>query len=183
MYGTTRTTGFAYSIWETTIYVLNGATPTPVPTATPTPTNPPATATPTPTVPPGGSLLSQGKTATASSFQAGNEVAKGNDGSLTTRWSASGGTFPQWWKVDLGAGYNLTKVDINWYNSNGRSYKYKIEVSSDNVTFTTVVDKTGNTVKGNTSDSFTANGRYVRITITGASAGWASAYEFKVYGN
>jgi hypothetical protein len=126
-------------------------------------------------------LLSQGKPATASSFQAGNEVAKGNDGSLTTRWTASSATFPQWWKVDLGASNSLNRVDINWYNSSGRSYKYKIEVSTDNVSFTTVVDKTGNTTNGNTSDSFTATGRYVRITVTGASAGWASAYEFKVY--
>jgi hypothetical protein len=172
---------------DTPIYLYPGQTihfptPTPTPTLTPTPTTGP-TATPTPTDPPGGSLLSQGKAATASSFQAGNEVAKGNDGSLTTRWSASGGTFPQWWKVDLGAGYNLSRVDINWYSSSSRSYKYKIEVSTNNVTFTTVVDKTGNTATGDTSDSFSATARYVRITVTGASAGWASAYEFKVYGN
>jgi glucosylceramidase len=126
-------------------------------------------------------LLSQGKPATASSFQAGNEVAKGNDGSLTTRWAAGSAAFPQWWMVDLGASNSLNRVDINWYSSASRSYKYKIEVSADNVTFTTVVDKTGNTATGDTSDSFTATSRYVRITVTGASAGWASAYEFKVY--
>jgi beta-glucanase (GH16 family) len=145
-----------------------------------TPTPPPG---PTPTPPPGAILLSQGQAATASSFQAGNEVAKGNDGSTTTRWAASGATFPQWWKVDLGASKSLSRVDINWYSSATRSFKYKIEVSTDNVTFTTVVDKTGNTATGDTSNSFSATGRYVRITITGASAGWASAYEFKVYGN
>jgi glucosylceramidase len=126
-------------------------------------------------------LLSQGKPATASSFQAGNEVAKGNDGSLTTRWAASSAAFPQWWMVDLGASNSLNRVDINWYSSATRSYKYKIEVSTDNVTFTTVVDKTGNTATGDTSDSFSVTGRYVRITVTGTSAGWASAYEFKVY--
>jgi beta-galactosidase len=179
------------SLYEIKIFgVRGGSSPTPTPTPTtgptatptPTPTTGP-TATPTPTAPPGGSLLSQGKAATASSFQAGNEVAKGNDGSTSTRWAASGATFPQWWKVDLGASYSLSRVDINWYNSATRSFKYKIEVSTDNVTFTTVVDKTGNTTMGDTSDSFSATGRYVRITITGASAGWASAYEFKVYGN
>jgi hypothetical protein len=122
-------------------------------------------------------------TATASSYQAGNEVAKGNDGNTGTRWTASSASFPQWWKVDLSVGYSLSRVDINWYNASSRSYKYRIEVSTDNVNFTTVVDKTGNTATGNTSDSFSATGRYVRITVTGASAGWASAYEFKVYGN
>jgi hypothetical protein len=166
---------------EPLVATIRGTAPTP-PANTPTPTPTPS-ATATPTASPGGSLLSQGKPATASSFQAGNEVAKGNDGSLTTRWTASGATFPQWWKVDLGASYSLSTVGINWYLSASRSYKYKIEVSADNVTFTTVVDKTGNTATGDTSDSCSATGRYVRITITGASAGWASAYEFKVFGN
>ncbi len=189
MYGTARATGWGYSLWECEVYGVTGPTspPTPTPTpppATPTPTaGPTATPTPTPTAPPGGTLLSQGRTATASSYQAGNEVAKGNDGNTSTRWAASSASFPQWWKVDLGAGHNLSIVDINWYNSSSRSYKYKIEVSSNDSTYTTVVDKTGNTVAGDTSDSFSATGRYVRITITGTSAGWASAYEFRIYGN
>jgi hypothetical protein len=129
-------------------------------------------------------LLSQGKAATASSFQAGNEVAKGNDGSTSTRWSASSNSYPQWWKVDLSASCDLTRVDIAWYSSKGRAYKYKIEVSSNDSTYTTVIDKTGNTTKGDTSDSFTATARYVRITVTGCSAGSANAsfYECEVYG-
>ena len=129
-------------------------------------------------------LLSQGKTASASSVQGGNTAANGNDGSTTTRWAANSGTFPQWWKVDLGVSNSLTNVDINWYSSSSRSYKYKIEVSTDDTTYTTKVDKTSNTTTGDTSDSFTAVARYVRITITGCSAGgaYSSAYEFKVYG-
>ena len=143
------------------------------------------TTTPTPTPPSGAGLLSQGKTASASSSQTGNGAANGNDGNTATRWAASASTYPQWWNVDLGASKNLTKVDISWYSSSSRSYKYKIEVSSDNTTFTTKVDKTGNTATGDTSDSFTATGRYVRITVTGCSSGsaYASASEFKVYGN
>jgi hypothetical protein len=72
-------------------------------------------------------------------------------------------------------------VDINWYSSSSRAYQYEIEVSADNIDYTTVI--TGNTNYGDTSDSFTATGRYVRITVTGSSSGWASAYEIKVYGN
>jgi alpha-galactosidase len=143
--------------------------------------------TPTPTPTPGsGTLLSLNKTATASSFQTGNEVAKGNDGDLATRWAAGSATFPQWWKVDLGAGYSLSRMDINWYSSANRAYKYKIEVSGDDSTYTMVIDKTGNTAFGDTSDTFSATGkRYVRVTVTGCSAsgGYASAYEFKVYGS
>jgi hypothetical protein len=139
-----------------------------------------ASATPTATSP---VLLSQGKAATASSFQTGNEVARGNDGSLTTRWGAVNSSYPQWWRVDLGASYTLSQVGINWYNSALRSYKYRIEVSSNDSTYTTVVDKTGNTTMGDTTDNFKATGRYVRITVTGASAGWASFFECQVYGH
>jgi hypothetical protein len=134
---------------------------------------------PPPPAPP--DVVSQYKPATASSEQ--SPAANANDGSPTTRWAAIDATYPQWWKVDLGTSYNLTRTDINWYSSINRAYKYKIEVSADDITYITVVDKTGNTTYGDTSDSFTATGKYVRITVTGSSSGWASAYEIKVYGN
>lgn len=134
---------------------------------------------------PVGSLLSNGKTATASSFQPGNEVANGNDGNSSTRWSASSSSFPQWWKVDLGTSCDLRTVLINWYNPSNstRYYRYRIEVSPDDVTYTTAVDKTSNTQRGTTTDLFTATARYVRITVTGSDNGWASFHECRVYGN
>ena len=46
----------------------------------------------------------------------------------------------------------------------------------------TLVDKTGNTTNGDATDTFSATGRYVRITVTGASSGYASFYECKVFG-
>jgi beta-glucanase (GH16 family) len=136
-----------------------------------------------PPPPPG--IVSQDKPATASSAQSANAVANANDGGPTTRWSASSAAYPQWWKVDLGASCNLTRTDINWYSTTTRAYKYKIEVSADDITYITVVDNTGNTTYGDTSDSFTATGRYVRVTITGCTnvSAYASAYEIKVYGN
>ncbi len=128
--------------------------------------------------------LSQGKPASASSAQHGNGAANGNDGSLSTRWSANSGGYPQWWKVDLGASHSLTNVGINWYLSSSRYYQYKIETSSDDATYTTQVDKTGNTTTGDTSDNVAVTARYVRITVTFASSsGWATFWECKVYGN
>jgi beta-glucanase (GH16 family) len=164
-----------------------GATPTSTTPPTATPTNPPnptptTPPTATPTTNPGGTLLSQGKPATASSVQTGNTAANGNDGSTTTRWAAVDGTFPQWWRVDLGASSSLSQVAINWFMSSSRSYKYKIEVSSDGTNFTTAVDKSGNTAMGDTTDNLSTSGRYVRITVTGSSAGFASFYECKVLG-
>jgi hypothetical protein len=101
-------------------------------------------------------LLSQGQPVTASSFQTGNDPSLGNDGSLTTRWGASGPGYPQWWRVDLGANHNLSQVVINWYDASTRSYQYRIEVSTDDVNYTTVIDQTGRTATGDTTDNFTA---------------------------
>jgi endoglucanase Acf2 len=125
------------------------------------------------------------KTVTVSSFQVGNEPAKGNDGSGTTRWAAANGTFPAWWSVDLGASKVLSKVDIDWLNPTSRSYKYKIEGGTDGVNFPTLIkDNTANTVIGNTSDPTTATVRYVKITVTGSSSGgFASFFEAKVFGH
>jgi hypothetical protein len=130
-------------------------------------------------------LVSQGKPASAGTSGSGTSAAAGNDGDITTtRWGASSGSFPQWWKVDLGSGYNLNRVDIKWYyKTTPRAYKYKIESSSDDATYATVVDKTNNSINGDTSDSFTATGRYVRVTVTGCNDGtaWASFWGCQVY--
>jgi hypothetical protein len=134
--------------------------------------------------PPPPAPLSQGKPVTASSAQHANPASNGNDGSLSTRWSAGSGGVPQWWRVDLGASHTLSSVTVNWYNSASVYYQYKIEGSSDDISYTTLVDKTGNTSLGDSTDTFTATARYVRVTITFVSgSGWASLYECKVFGN
>jgi hypothetical protein len=128
--------------------------------------------------------LSQGQPATASSFQAGNAVTNGNDGNAATRWTASSSSLPQWWQVDLGASRNITSVAIDWYNSSTRGYGYQIAVSSNNTNFTTIVDKSTNTLFGNTVDAFSAPARYVKITVTSCTpaGGFAAFYECNVYG-
>lgn len=138
-------------------------------------------------VPPSSSNLALNKTATADSEQtsSGNNASKGNDGSTTTRWSANDGKTNHWWKVDLGASYTLTGTKVMFQYA--RNYRYKIEVSTDNINWTTVVDRTTTTSTAQTrQDSFSAvSGRYVRITYTGLPrypTTWASHYEFEVYG-
>ncbi|MGH8046622.1 MAG: discoidin domain-containing protein, partial [Chthoniobacterales bacterium] len=134
----------------------------------------------------GDTNIAQGVAAvTASSVQAGNDIAEANDGVATTRWAAANNTYPQWWMVDFGSNKTLSRADIPWYSSASRAYKYKIETSTDGTNFNTPVDKTANTTFGDTSDSFTATARYVRITVTGCTttSGQASAYEFKIFGH
>jgi hypothetical protein len=87
--------------------------------------------------------------------------------------------------VDLGASHALTGSEVMWEFA--RNYKYKVEVSTDNATWTLVVDKTATTGTAQTqTDNFTATARYVRITVTGlptSPATWASFFEFRVFGN
>ena len=130
-------------------------------------------------------LISHEKPATASSVQSGNSIHYANDGSSESRWAAEANSYPQWWKVDLGKIYNLSGVDISWLSSSSRAYKYKIEVSNDDIEYTVKVDKTSNVDFGDTSDIVTGSARYVRVTITGCSesSGFASFYECKVFGS
>jgi hypothetical protein len=161
-----------------TWHSAGGSTPTPAATPTPTPVT---TATPTPT---GTSNLALNKTSSADSSQTGHEPVYGNDGSTSTRWCAANGNTGHWWKVDLGANKNITSTEVMWEKS-GQIYKYKVEVSTDDTTWTLKVDKTNNTSTAQTqTDPFTATARYVRITVTGLPAStWASFFEFRVYGN
>jgi beta-glucanase (GH16 family) len=125
--------------------------------------------------------IAQGKTASADSSETANPAARGNDGNTTTRWCAANGNTGHWWKVDLGASYNLSGSEVMWEFA--RNYKYKVEVSTDNTTWTLKVDKTANTSTAQTqTDNFTATARYVRITVTGLASGtWASFFEFRVF--
>lgn len=144
------------------------------------PTPPPATLSPTPTI---SDNLALNKTASADSEQAVNPAVNGNDGITTSRWCAIDSSLNHWWKVDLGSSYNLSGSEVVWEKS-GVVYKYKIETSADNATWTLKVDKTNNTSTAQTqADSFTGTARYVRITVTGLATGsWASFYEFRVFG-
>ena len=97
--------------------------------------------------------LSLNKPATASSFKGGNEVAKGNDADMNSRWAAVDGTYPQWWRVDLGELKLVSKVEIKWFS--GRTYHYRIDISTDGTNYAEVVNKVPNTVADFTSDTFT----------------------------
>lgn len=127
--------------------------------------------------------LALNQPASADSQEAGYPASNGNDGNLTTRWSAADANTGHWWEVDLGQPCNLTGDEVIWQNS-GAVYDYTVAVSVDNVNWTTVVNKTSNTSTAqDQADMFIAAGRYVRITVTGLPSGeWASFDEFLVFG-
>ena len=132
------------------------------------------------TIPAG--LISQFRPVTASSSSGGLLPESAVDGTTLTPWTANGGGYPQWWRVDLGSMHNLTNIITYWYP--GWSFQYRIEVSSNDVNYTVAVDATGNAVVGTTTNTFSAAARYVRITTTGItpSGGWASFLDCQIYG-
>ncbi|MET7280674.1 discoidin domain-containing protein [Kribbella sp. NPDC005582] len=137
------------------------------------------------TTQPGGggseTLLSRGKTATASSTEgAGFEAGKAVDGNATTRWASKEGVDPQWIRVDLGAAANLTRVKLNWEAAYGKAYQ--VQLSTDGSTWSTAYSTT--TADGGVDEiPVTGTARYVRIngTARGTAYGY-SLFEFEVYG-
>lgn len=125
-----------------------------------------------------------GKTSTAEASLVGWEPIKANDGDVNTRWRASG-SYPDWWKVDLGSNYDLSQADIYW-PSDTYYYRYRILASTDDVTYTTLVDKSSNSIKQSmSSDNLSGTGKYLKIEITSTSMhkrASSSINEVKLYG-
>ncbi len=125
-----------------------------------------------------------GKTATASSEETskGNTAAKAVDGSTATRWCADNGNTGNWLKVDLGATKSLTGARIAW-ELNATNYRYRVEGSTDNATWTTLVDRTDTTSTSQVQTVvLSAQARYARVTVTGLPTGvWASIRNLELY--
>jgi alpha-L-fucosidase len=128
--------------------------------------------------------IAVGKTATAGSEETskGNTAAKAVDGSTATRWCANNGNAGNWLTVDLGAAKSLTAPVSpgSWTPTN---YRYRIEGSTDNTTWTTLVDRTDTTSTSQVQTVvLSAQARYVRVTVTGLPTGvWASIRNLELY--
>ncbi|MEV6012787.1 discoidin domain-containing protein, partial [Streptomyces sp. NPDC051976] len=127
-----------------------------------------------------GTLLSQGKTATASSTEnAGTPASAAVDGNTGTRWSSAAAD-PQWLQVDLGASATISQIGLNWETAYAKSFK--IQVSDDGSTWTDAYSTTTGT-GGNQTLAVNASGRYVRMygTVRATQYGY-SLWEFQVFG-
>ncbi|MEV4344647.1 DUF1996 domain-containing protein [Actinoplanes sp. NPDC049596] len=126
-------------------------------------------------------LISQGKTATASStesaaFPASNAV----DGNLGTRWS-SAFSDPQWLQVDLGASATISSVVLNWESAYARAFSVK--ASANGSSWTTLYSTNAGT-GGRQALTVSGAGRYVRLETTARATQWGvSLTEFQVYGS
>ncbi|MEC0089692.1 cohesin domain-containing protein [Paenibacillus macquariensis] len=128
--------------------------------------------------------IAQGKPAVADNEDAAFPASNGNDGNISTKWSASDTGIGHTWTVDLGNKHLMKSSSVSFENSN-KVYQYKIEVKdTGSENWTTAVDRTNNTEAGAVlKDSLNSVGRYARITVTGLpNATKASIWDFKLFG-
>ena len=141
-------------------------------------------------------LISNSAVVTSARSSAEHPPAHGGDGAYDTYWESSNRTLPVTVNVDLTQGQPIGRVDISWRGIGGSEayYQYKLHGSTDNVTFTELVDRSTNEDLGFTSDGITPGDytpyRYLRIVISrfvnftnGNAPGYnPGLYEIKVYG-
>ncbi|MFI6896502.1 discoidin domain-containing protein [Streptomyces sp. NPDC050256] len=126
------------------------------------------------------SLLSQGRTVTASSQENyGTPATSAVDGDNGTRWSSAAAD-PQWIKVDLGSTASVSQIALKWETAYAKSYR--IEFSTDDSTWSTAYSTT--TSPGGTETlNVSGNARYVRLTGTARATQYGySLWEFQVFG-
>jgi chitosanase len=128
-------------------------------------------------------LLSQGRTALASSVENGSPPARATvDGDLDSRWASAGGPGSQWLRVDLGGPQSVERVKLFWAKK-AYATAYRIQLSGDGASWTDLY-ATGSG-DGGTDDleRLSGIGRYLRVLATqrGASAGYALR-EVRAYG-
>lgn len=120
----------------------------------------------------------------AVSASSGVDAGNATDANLTTGWTASGGTFPQWIQVDFGSNKSVVRATQKFWEDDGTVFKYKIEGSTNGTTWTTLADRTGGVTGNFRDEAITGSYRYVRLTITGMNLShYANSLEFAVYGS
>ncbi|MGJ8693047.1 MAG: discoidin domain-containing protein [Thalassotalea sp.] len=112
----------------------------------------------------------------------GNVAENVTDGSLSTRWSANGNG--QWLRLDLCQEQTINQVEVAFFKGDSRSSTFSIEVSSDDVNWSTALSTTAsasNTTAKQAFDFEAKTARYVRYTGYGNSSNsWNSITEFSV---
>lgn len=131
--------------------------------------------------------LARGKPARSSNHQFGNDASRGNDGDFATRWCASNGSYPQFWRVDLGAQHSLQDFSVRFEHASA-TYGYTIETSNDDAVYLLRATVSGTGAVQTVMFPEGVSGRYVKITVTSGSStadghlSWASFSELTVDG-
>jgi nucleoid-associated protein YgaU len=124
-------------------------------------------------------LVSQGRSAVASSLEKPEFLARNAvDGDPETRWS-SGFSDPQWLRIDLGRSTVVHRVEIDWEVSH--STGYSIQLSDDGETWETHWFGAGD--GGQDVHNILGEGRYVQLYSTQRSGtAGNSIWELRIFG-
>lgn len=126
-----------------------------------------------------------------SSLASPPDFAPLTDGDISSRWVADSTSFSL--TIDLKQEYRLTDLEITWYTAYAtRYYLYTVSVSRDNASYTTVVDRSRDSVRLDTTQTVLTLrddlgeqiGRYVRIEVVGCNipVGRTEINEIEIYG-
>ena len=126
-----------------------------------------------------GRNLALGRPAYASSTERPELAASlAVDGDQQTRWG-SGFSDPQWLSVDLGTQWQISQIVLRWENAHAVSYR--VQVSADDRTWTTVFSTSTGQGGDVTVTPDNAAGRYVRMYGTRRNTAYGySLYELEV---
>ena len=122
------------------------------------------------------SNINLNKAASASTTLSGS-AAEAVDGNIVTQWGSNAGD-PQSISVDLGKRYDLCSIVLKWGFKVG--IDFSLQVSDDNINWTTLVNITGNVSASNTLPVF-GTGQFVRMLGSKGQSGFSLA-EFETYG-
>jgi len=127
-------------------------------------------------------LLSQGKSTTASSTESSDYLppSAATDGKTGTRWGSQR-TDNEWLQVDLGQTSTISRVEVNWETAYGSAYQ--IQVSATGTGDWTNIYSTTTGKGGIESLTVSGSGRYVRMQGVKRATGYGySLWEFQVFG-
>jgi len=132
-----------------------------------------------------GENLAAGKTAYASTENDGREFAYlAVDGNTNTWWCADNNQpAPHRWSIDMGEETDFTEISIIFEKQSGIVYKFILQGSNDNESWTDLADYSENNEEnGVYSIAAVGKYRYLRVYDISASGGmWPTIAEFEVY--
>lgn len=123
------------------------------------------------------------KAATASS-QEGSYVPRfAVDGTTSTRWGSAfatqSATDREWLLIDLGGTYDLFGVDVTWEAAYAE--RYEVQVSSDAVSFSTVLSPSSAGGTDHLTLPSGIYGRYVRLLMTQKHRVWGNYWGYSIW--
>lgn len=101
--------------------------------------------------------------------EAHNPAVATLDGSLDTAWASNG--MAEWIMYDLGSSKPIDCIQLAWRKGDQRAYKFKILLSDDGASWTTVYEgESSGTTLALEPHSFTeTNGRFIRVECYGST--------------